>query len=45
VSDPYEAPLAPELELRTDRETLEESVDRVLSALRGRGFLAPAAVE
>jgi adenylyl-sulfate kinase len=45
VSDPYEAPLAPELELRTDRETLEESVDRVLAALRGRGFLAPAAVE
>ena len=39
VSDPYEAPLAPELELRTDQESLEESVERVLVALRHRGFL------
>ena len=39
VSDPYEEPLAPELELRTDRESLDESVERVLDALRARGFL------
>lgn len=42
VSDPYEPPLAPELELRTETETLDESVDRVLAALRARGFLSPA---
>jgi len=45
VSDPYEAPLAPELELRTDQETLEQSVERVLGVLRDRGFLASGAGE
>ena len=33
VSDPYEPPLAPEIECRTDRETLAESVDNVLVVL------------
>jgi adenylyl-sulfate kinase len=44
VSDPYEPPLAPELELRTEHESLEESVERVLDTLRRRGFL-PSSVD
>jgi adenylyl-sulfate kinase len=39
VSDPYEAPTAPEIEVNTERETLDESVETVLGALRRRGFL------
>lgn len=30
VDDPYEAPLNPEVECRTDLETLEESVGKIL---------------
>jgi adenylylsulfate kinase len=37
VDDPYEPPLAPEVECRTDRETVEESVAKVLQALEGYG--------
>ncbi|MEZ7196331.1 adenylyl-sulfate kinase [Pseudodesulfovibrio karagichevae] len=33
VSSPYEAPLAPALRLRTDRETVEECVDKVVGFL------------
>jgi bifunctional enzyme CysN/CysC len=33
VDDPYEPPLQPEVECRTDLETLEESVRRVLTCL------------
>ena len=33
IDDPYEPPLAPEVECRTDRETLAESVDKVMRAL------------
>jgi adenylylsulfate kinase len=33
VSDPYEAPLNPEIVVRTDRETLEESVAKILAHL------------
>lgn len=39
VSDPYEPPLAADVEVNTERETIEESVERVLDTLRGRGFL------
>jgi adenylyl-sulfate kinase len=39
VSDPYEAPLNPEVVVRTDRETVEESAERVLAALEGLGYL------
>ena len=42
VSDPYEPPLAPEVEVNTERETIDESVERVLDALRRRGFLSSA---
>ena len=34
--DPCEPPLTPEVECRTDRETLEESVAKVLEAIDRR---------
>ena len=33
IDDPYEPPLRPEVECRTDRESLEESVAKVLAAI------------
>jgi adenylylsulfate kinase len=39
IDDPYEPPLHPEVECRTDLETLEESVSKVLSKLRELGYL------
>ncbi len=35
VSDPYEEPLEPEVILHTERETIDESVDRLLGWLEG----------
>ncbi len=34
VDDPYEPPLNPEVECQKDRETVEESVEKILRALR-----------
>lgn len=42
VSDPYEPPPNPEVTLRTDRETVAESVARVVALLEARGYLPPA---
>ena len=36
IDDPYEHPLAPDVECRTDRETLEESVAKVLEVVEMR---------
>jgi adenylylsulfate kinase len=36
IDDPYEPPLAPELECRTDRESVEECVEKVLGVLTER---------
>lgn len=36
ISDPYEAPEAPEVTVHTDSEPVEESVARILAALRAR---------
>ena len=33
IDDPYEPPLRPEVECRTDRESLEECVAKVLAAI------------
>jgi sulfate adenylyltransferase len=41
VSDPYEAPIRPDVVVRSDRETVEESLGRVLAALADKGLLAP----
>ena len=42
VSVPYEPPTYPEVEVNTERETLEESVVKVFDTLRQRGFLPVA---
>jgi adenylylsulfate kinase len=39
VSDPYEAPTAPELRLRTAEETPEASAARVVAYVEGRGWV------
>jgi len=39
ISDPYEPPVNPDVLVRTDLETLEESVDKVWSVLAGRGLI------
>jgi adenylylsulfate kinase len=41
VSDPYEPPAAPELHIKTDEETPEESARRVLLRLEELGYLRP----
>ena len=45
VSDPYEPPVRPDVVVRSDRETVEASRDRILAALAERGLLAPAPAE
>ncbi len=39
IDDPYEAPDNPELIVDTDKETVEESVQKVLAEMKKRGFL------
>ena len=41
IDDPYEPPLAPEVECRTDQESLEASVTKVLDAMRALGYILP----
>ena len=36
VDDVYEAPLSPDVECHTDRETIDESAAKILSAIRSR---------
>ncbi len=40
ISDPYEPPLAPEVIVETDRETVDVSVGKVLRALELLGYVA-----
>jgi adenylylsulfate kinase len=39
VSDPYEPPASPEIEIKTDAEPVEASVDRIVSVLAERRIL------
>jgi len=39
VSDPYEEPLNPEILLESDKETLEESTNKVIQRLNDLGYL------
>lgn len=39
ITSPYEAPANPEITLHTDRESVEESVERILAYLRQRKFI------
>jgi sulfate adenylyltransferase len=41
VSDPYEAPEAPDVTVHSDRDSVEEGAERVLAALRERGLVPP----
>lgn len=43
VDDPYEPPLAPEVECRTDVESVAQSAAKVLGALEARGYVGPVA--
>jgi ATP sulfurylase/adenylyl-sulfate kinase len=42
ISDPYEEPLHPEVVVETDRETVEESVEKILARLQELGLIAHA---
>ncbi|BBA78752.1 adenylylsulfate kinase [cyanobacterium endosymbiont of Rhopalodia gibberula] len=39
IDDPYECPLNPEIECRTDLESLEESVSKIWQKLKEMGYL------
>ena len=39
ISDPYEPPLNPDVEVRTDRETVDESLDRIWAELTRLGYI------
>jgi adenylylsulfate kinase len=41
IDDPYEAPLNPEVECRTDLEDLEESIEKVMAKLTELGYITP----
>jgi adenylylsulfate kinase-like enzyme len=38
VSDPYEEPLDPEVIVETDRESIEESANKIIGLLESRGL-------
>ncbi|MFW6069135.1 MAG: adenylyl-sulfate kinase [Chloroflexota bacterium] len=40
ISDPFEAPIAPEIHVRTDRQTPEESAQVIIDYLQERGLVA-----
>lgn len=40
IDDPYEAPLDPEVTIYSDRETVEESIQKVMGKLEAMGYLA-----
>ena len=42
ISDPYEPPLNPDVTIRSDKETVDESVDRVWAELMRKGLLSPS---
>ncbi|MEH2336806.1 adenylyl-sulfate kinase [Nostoc sp.] len=39
IDDPYEPPISPEIECRTDEESIAESTDKVLAKLAELGYL------
>ena len=45
VSDPYEEPLNPEVTVKTDCESIEESASKIIAALERRGLLSEQLVE
>jgi adenylyl-sulfate kinase len=45
VSDPYEPPVNPEVTVDTDRESVQESVAKILAALERHGYITTALSE
>jgi len=45
VSDPYEDPLHPEIVVETDKETVDESLRKIVSYLEKHGWACPQPVE
>ena len=45
VSDPYEEPLHAEVVVETDRETVDQSVNKILDKLTALGYLEPSPQE
>jgi adenylylsulfate kinase len=41
ISDPYEAPLNPEITVNSGTQTVEESLAAIITYLEGRGFIEP----
>jgi adenylyl-sulfate kinase len=39
VSDPYEPPLSPEIEVRTDTDTVDTSLQQIIASLHARGLI------
>ncbi len=39
ISDPYEEPQNPDIELRTDKETVEESANKIISYLEEKDYI------
>lgn len=39
ISDPYEEPLSPEITLETNIETMDESIEKILGALKKLGYI------
>jgi adenylyl-sulfate kinase len=39
ITDPYEPPLSPDIEVRTDNESIEESLETIRKILIERGFI------
>ena len=44
VSDPYEEPLNPEIIVKTDSESIQESANKIIAALETRGLLGKVLV-
>jgi adenylylsulfate kinase len=42
ISDPYEEPLKPEVVVDTEKETMEESLEKILSYLQSKGYISAA---
>jgi adenylyl-sulfate kinase len=42
ISDPYEPPENPEVVVDTEKETVEESLNKIVSHLEAKGYIAPA---
>lgn len=45
VDDPYEEPLSPEILVETDKETVEQSINKIIRTLELMNFIPPSEIE